>query len=372
MPLALGFVGAGAIAGVHAEAARRLGMRVAGVWDTNPAKGPAFAEKHPGVAVHASLDALLADRGIPAVVVAVPNAAHADVACRALAAGKHVLLEKPMATSTAECDRIIQAMERAGKGLQMGFVYRQAPLPRLVASLIAAGRLGRIYHAKASMYRRRGVPGLGGWFTTRRESGGGPLIDLGVHVLDMVLHLCGQPAPLRASGACYSTFGRRMKDYVFVDMWAGPPRLEGVCDVEDHATALVRFAGGLTVEINVTWAMNIPDGALPDGVALFGERGGCHFPLLGERLVLATEEDGRIADVAPVVDARRALERAFESQLQGFAAMVETNAPPLATAAEGRRVQSILDAIAESSAADREVEVRGAAAVTSCTSPGSP
>lgn len=360
MRISLGIIGAGSIGTVHTEAAQRLGLPIARVWDIDRSKAMALAARASGARAAASLDDLLADPGVNAVVVATPNDTHAEIACRAIEAGKHLLLEKPMATSVSECDRIVSALDRSSVGLQMGFVYRHAPAPRAVKAEIEAGSLGRIYHAKVSMYRRRGIPGLGGWFTTRTRSGGGPLIDLGVHVIDQALWLCGFPRATRASGALYANFGPRMHDYIFEQMWAGPPRLDGIFDVEDHATALVRFDGGLTLEINVTWAANIPDGGLPDGVALFGERGGCRFTLLGDSVIVAGESGRALVDRSLSFDATRALDRAFEGQLLSFQRMVEAGEPPVATAAQGRAVQAILDAIARSSHAEREVEVEGA------------
>ncbi|MBM4112229.1 MAG: Gfo/Idh/MocA family oxidoreductase [Phycisphaerae bacterium] len=357
MSLSLGIIGAGSIGTVHAATAARLGVAAPLVWDVDESKGRALAATVKGLRTAPSLDALLAERSVNAVVVATPNDCHAEIAVRALEAGKHVLLEKPMATTVEECDRILNAMRPDGPRLQMGFVYRHAPAPLAVKGEIDAGRIGRIYHAKCSMYRRRGIPGLGGWFTTRARSGGGPLIDLGVHAIDQALWLCGFPKALRASGACYATFGPRMGGYVFEEMWAGPPKLDGRFDVEDHATALVRFDGGLTIELNVTWAANIPDRSLPDGIALFGEKGGCRFTLLGDEVRVATEANGTLADLQVPFDSSRALERAFEAQLRAFRKVVEEGAEPAATAEQGRAVQEILAAIDRSSARAREVPI---------------
>jgi len=357
MDLTLGIIGAGSIGTVHAQTAVRLGVPVARIWDIATTKAASLARATADARAAASLDELLADPRVTAVIVATPNDSHAEIACRALDAGKHVLLEKPMALSVAECDRILAAMARTRGRLQMGFVYRHAPAPTAVKAEIDAGRFGRIYHAKCSMYRRRGIPGLGGWFTTRAKSGGGPLIDLGVHVIDQALWLCGFPQAQRASGAAYATFGPRMRDYVYEEMWAGPPRYDGVFDVEDHATALVRCEGGLTIEVNVTWAGNIPDRQLPDGVALFGEKAGCRFTLLGDEVILAEESSGAIVDRPLAFDSKRALERAFEAQLQSFQNVVEQGHSPQASAEQGRDVQAIIESIDRSSAEGREVEV---------------
>src|SRR5690606_17392739 len=151
----------------------------------------------------------------------------------ALKAGKDVLVEKPMGLNANECREMNAAAKAKDRILQVGFVQRYSSVATTVKKFVDAGRLGNIYHAKANYYRRRGIPGLGGWFTTKALSGGGPLIDLGVHVIDLITYLMGSVRPVRVSGKVYANFGKRMKDYVFESMWAGPPRLDGVCDVED-------------------------------------------------------------------------------------------------------------------------------------------
>jgi predicted dehydrogenase len=357
MTMTLGIIGAGAIGNVHADTAARAGIPVAGVWDVNPAKGGAFGRKHREARVCGSVRELLAMREVDSVVVAVPNVDHAAVACEALEAGKTVFLEKPMAMSVAECDRIIATLDRTKGRLQMGFVSRSTPASRTVKAFIDEGAFGRIYHVKCSLYRRRGVPGLGGWFTTKAMSGGGPLIDLGVHVLDLALHLTGNPAPERVSGATYANFGPRMKDYVHTFMWAGPPRFDGTCDVEDHATALVRCAGGLTIEVNVTWAMNVDEKHMANGMTVFGDRGGCFYQIFGKSLSIATEAGGRVADLVPEFASGNVEHDAWDEQYRMFRALAERGTPPHADAAAGRRVQSVLDAIYRSSAEGREVAV---------------
>ena len=357
MTMKLGIIGAGAIGNVHAETATRAGIPIAGVWDVNPAKGGAFGAKYPGSKVCGSIKELLALKEVDAVVVAVPNVDHATVAREALEAGKTVFLEKPMAMNVAECDTIIKTLERTKGRLQMGFVSRGTPASKAVKQVIDAGGFGNVYHVKCSLYRRRGVPGLGGWFTTKAMSGGGPLIDLGVHVLDLSLFLAGNATPQRVSGVTYSTFGKRMKDYVHTNMWAGPPKFDGTCDVEDHATALVRCAGGLTIELNVTWAMNVDEKHMANGITVFGDKGGCFFPIFGKQFTIATEAYGKVADVTPEFQSGNVEHDAWDEQYRMFRALAEKGTPPHADAAAGRRVQSVLDAIYRSSAENREVEV---------------
>jgi predicted dehydrogenase len=353
----IGIVGTGSIGRVHARHAARVGLPVVAAWDPKSSAVDAFRSERPEVTVEPSLEKLLARVDVDGVVIAVPNHLHESLAVQALRAGKHVLLEKPMATSVAACDRIVEASRAAGRHVQMGFVCRRMPAVEMARRCAEDGRLGRVYHAKASMYRRRGVPGLGGWFTTRSRSGGGPLIDLGVHLLDATLHLMGFPRVERASGATYATFGRRMRDYAHTNMWAGPPDFGGTCDVEDHATALLRCEGGATIELNAIWAMNVPDGALPDGIALFGERGGCRFGLQDRALTLATEAMGAPADLTPHFEGADPGQQAWDAQARAFARLLEGEGEPVATAAQGRAVQAVIDAIYRSAAEGREVEV---------------
>lgn len=356
MTIGLGIIGAGSIGRVHADAAQRNGCRVVGAWDFHPERAAALARDFGGRAVDA-IDDFLALPEVDAVAIATPNSAHVGCAVKALAAGKHVLLEKPMALSVAECDRILAARDESRRVLQIGFVCRGSPTARLAKRLVESGRLGRVYHAKCSIYRRRGIPGLGGWFTTKAISGGGPLIDLGVHLIDLVRWLCGSPQALRASGATYANFGHPIDRYRFVEMWAGPPKPDGDFDVEDHATALLRFEGGLTVELNVTWAMNQPESALSDGVRLFGDRGGVAFRIFERDLVLATEEEDRIVDVVPKFGPEDPLAGAWDEQYRQFIAAIERGVAPHASGEDGRAVQAIVEAIARSSAEGREWEV---------------
>lgn len=359
MGMRLGIVGCGTIGNVHAAAAQRAGIEIAGAWDVHVDRAQSLTGQRGGRTC-SSLDALLAMPEVDAVVVAVPNHLHAALAIQCLAAGKHTLLEKPMALSVAECQAVSAAAAKAGRVLQVGFVCRGSPAARAAKRFIDAGRFGTISHIKCASYRRRGVPGLGGWFTTKALSGGGALIDLGVHILDLSLYLAGSPRPRRVSGRTFSAFGSRMRDYVYTSMWAGPPRYDGVCDVEDGATALIRCEGGLTIEMDVFWAANIPDGHLRDGICILGDRAGAHFQIYGKEVRIATEEEGRLVDLVPQFACDDADREMWDAQVAQFRAAVEQGVAPHADGAAGARVQSIVEAIYASDAARAEVEVQRA------------
>jgi len=354
--LRLGLVGAGGIGEVHADACRRAGWTLAAVCDAERSRAETFAGRF-GAAVASDLDALLADPSLDAVAIATPNATHRPLAEAALAAGRHVLLEKPAGMDAAECDRLADAETSSGRILQIGLVCRHTPVAAEVLRLVASGRLGTVYQARANLHRRRGIPGLGGWFTDKSRSGGGPLIDLGVHVVDLVLHVLAQPRVLRASGATYATFGRDIGSYVHREMWGGPPRPGGIFDVEDHASALLRLEGGATFEVNVAWAANLSEDAVRDGILLLGDRGGLFFEPLGNTVRIATEENGRLLDVQPVLDAEDGGQAAWRRQYEAFAAAIRGEGPRVAPVGECGRTQAAIDAIYRSAEAGREVEV---------------
>jgi predicted dehydrogenase len=358
-PFSIGLIGAGSIARLHAEQARAVGTRVAGAYDVEPERARALTALHDGARPAASLAELLGRSDVDAVVVAAPNDVHGELALAAMRAGKAVLLEKPMATSLAECDDLVAAAAAPSARLQVNFVTRRAPAVEAVRRFIDAGRLGRIYHVRAQWYRRRGIPGLGGWFTTKARAGGGVLIDIGVHMIDLVLHLTGRPAAQRVSGACTSVFGRPIPAYTFTEMWAGPVRAEGTFDVEDGASAFVRFDGGLTMQIGVSWAANVVEADVPCAVTLLGEKAGVHFDPWGKTLTIAGEQDRAIVDVRPQLASGETWVSAWQRQHELFRDVARGARAPEATAAHGRAVQAIIDGIYRSSDAGREVEIDG-------------
>ena len=352
MSIRLGIVGAGSIGKTHAQAARRLGLDLVCVADVNGEAAQRLAESE---GIERSTDdpqQLLASPDIQAVVIGVPNRFHKDLAIAALDAGKDVLLEKPMGLNADECRAINAAADRSDRMLQMGFVRRYTAAVSAARRYIDAGRLGKIYHVEASQCRRRGIPGLGGWFTTKALAGGGALIDLGVHVIDTVLYLMGDARPVRVSGKVYANFGPRMRDYTYENMWAGPPNFEGTFDVEDAAHAFVRFENGATFTLAVTWAGNTRDD-VPKGITLLGDQAGLSLGPGADALRIVTEDEGHNVDIVPKLVSNNG----FEEQLKAFTHSVETRTPPHADGRSGQLVQSVIDAVYRSSELDQEVEV---------------
>lgn len=191
---------------------------------------------------------LLTDVQPDIVSIALPNYLHAEVTIAALEAGAHVICEKPMAPSIAEAERMIAAAQKADRKLIMCYNYRFRPDVQWMHKVIAAGQLGDIHHVHATWRRETGIPGSG-WFGRKAMSGGGAMIDLGVHVLDMTLWFLGFPAVQTVSGGTRSLFGQHG-----LKTWGRKPGPVAEFDVDDGAIGFLRFANGANAVIQATWA----------------------------------------------------------------------------------------------------------------------
>ncbi|MBO7741590.1 MAG: Gfo/Idh/MocA family oxidoreductase, partial [Victivallales bacterium] len=211
-------------------------------------------------------NAMLKKEKLDLVSVATPNAVHAPATIAALAAGCHVHCEKPASLTAELVQSMVDAKNKAKRILMIGLNNRFTNWASVAREYIASGAVGEIYHAKCAWKRRRGIPGKGGWFTTKELSGGGPLIDLGVHYIDVTNWLLGFPQPERVSGAIYSKFA----DTVAFNPAASG--YTGTYDVEDMATGLVRYKNDMTLDIEFSWASNIA--AEYTTVEIYGTQGG--------------------------------------------------------------------------------------------------
>ena len=349
-PLKIGFIGSGMISGIHCDAiAGGSAAEVVALSDSNPDALTKLADKA-GVSAdrcYADYRDMLAT-DLDAVMVCVPNFLHAEATLAALAAGKHVLCEKPMATNAADARDMADAAKAASKILQIAMVQRFDQQAQVAKQMSDAGDLGEIYHVRSVMFRRRGIPGLGRWFTTKAKSGGGCLADVGVHWLDLSLHLGGLWNPTAVSAKTYAKFGVRMENYVYDGMWAGPPDFEGVCDVEDYATGMVRFGDSATLTFEIAWAANGPDTSF---VEVLGTGGGLRV-LDDKPLTVLTEQNGRVVDVT--VDTKN-VAGGFGTQIENFAAACRGSAAPATTAEQGATLCGIIEGIYASSDTNREV-----------------
>lgn len=199
----------------------------------------------------------LNDPELDAVSVCTHNDLHSVIAIDFLKAGKHVLCEKPAARILPEALEMQKVAHETGKVLNIGVCNRFNTYVMKIRELIESGELGEVYHVYASFRKHRSIPGIGGDFTIKAKSGGGTLIDWGVHFLDLILYCCGDPKPLTASGEAFCKLGKDIKNYVYTGMWAQDSAdMNGTYDVDDSVVGIVRTDGPV-VSFNGAWAQNV-------------------------------------------------------------------------------------------------------------------
>ena len=248
----------------------------------------------PDADVYTDYKELLKDESIDSVDICTPNYLHSIIAVAAFEAGKHVFCEKPDAVSVEEAVRMNEAAKKAGKTLMIMRNNRFVAPSQYAKKYIDAGKMGEIYCGRCGWQRRRGIPGKGGWFTTKEQSGGGPLIDLGVHLIDLSIWLMGNPTPVAVSGNTYCKFADNdSSDSVNSDF--GDKMADGTFDVEDLAMGMIRFDNGAVLQIEFSWASNIK--SENRFVELRGTKSGLEWR--NGALEIFTEEDGQLLDIAP-------------------------------------------------------------------------
>lgn len=293
---------------------------------------------------YTSAEEMLAKESLDVVSVAVPNKFHKELTLAALAAGCHVLCEKPMAMSADEAREMLEASRRADRRLMINFSFRFTEQSYALKKQVDSGVLGDIYFARTIWHRRRGMPGFGGWFGTKALAGGGPLIDLGVHRLDLALWLMGYPKPTWVMGSTYNPIA------------SARARAEGkTFDVEDLAVGMIKFENGATLEVEASWAANIKENELME-TRLLGTEGGLVQRNVDEGYTfeaeLFTEREGCQFDMKlhpPVPEA--------QSSMAHFVDCILEDRPHTATGEEGLIVMELLDALYLSAATGEPVAI---------------
>lgn len=296
---------------------------------------------------------LLARDDLDVVSVSVPNYLHAEVAIAAIERGLHVCVEKPLAHTVADAQRIADAARTCDQLVMVMFNWRFRDDAQALRRHIVTGALGPIYYAKAGWLRRSGIPGIGGWFTQKTMSGGGPLIDLGVHMLDLGLWLMDYPRAIAVSGATYAQFGPRGRGGWDVPHFAVGP---GGFEVEDLATAFIRLENGATLLLEASWAgySHYKDDFY---VHLFGSEGGAEINVKErievDTLSLYSDVAGRPAEIRPLVKAGHA----HTLGIREFVTAVREGRPSVAPPDQGVALMRIIEAIYHSAAEGCEVRL---------------
>ena len=311
------------------------------------AEALSLVEQRHGIArLERDYQALLDDKTIDVVDVCVPSALHAEVAVAALAAGKHVLCEKPMSTSRAGAEAILRAYRGRDRKLMIAQNMRFEPSVTRLRGYLARHGIGDVYYGRGQWLRRRRVPAKPG-FTERRMSGGGPLYDLGVHLLDLAWWLMDCPLPERVTGAVYDHLARR--DDLGGEWGQWNPQ---TIDVEDFAAGMIRFRGGSMLSLEVSWLAPQKEDEFWR-LQLFGKQGGVSWP----DCTISGETDRTPWDVSlPHVPN---MPKSHHLVIQHFADCVLHDRPVMIPPEQSATIIAILESLYESSRASREVEVRG-------------
>lgn len=255
----VGIIGCGGICkGAHVPAyLLEKRAEIVALCDIIPERAEKLKKKLFGsAAVYSDYKELLKDESIDYVDICTPNYMHSVIAVDALNAGKHVLCEKPDAVSVEEAVRMNEAAERNGKRLMVIRNNRYIGTSAKVKELAESGYFGEFYAGRCGWIRRRGIPGKGGWFTTKAQSGGGPLIDLGVHMTDLAVWFMGNPRPVAVSGGTFCKFADSdVSDSASSNF--GDKVENGTFDVEDLAMGFIRFENGAVLQLEFSWASNI-------------------------------------------------------------------------------------------------------------------
>ncbi len=317
---------------------------VVAVADPDAARRDEIGDKYGVRKRYASAEEMLAKERLDVVSVATPNKYHRDLTLAALQAGCHVLCEKPMAMNAAEAREMQAAAQAAGKRLMINFSWRFTEQSFALKAEVDAGLLGHIYFGRTIWHRRRGLPGFGGWFGQRALSGGGPLIDLGVHRLDLALWLMGYPKPVWVLGRTYNHIAARLA-----------AQRGAAFDVEDLAAGMITFDNGASLVVEASWAANISERELME-TRLYGTEAGLVQRNIQEGYTFEAEiyleRNGSHYNMTlhgPV--------QAVPKPMYHFVDCILNGTPHLATAEEGVRVMEILDALYRSAAEGTPVRI---------------
>ncbi|MBM7566753.1 Gfo/Idh/MocA family protein [Paenibacillus sacheonensis] len=326
-------------------------VEIVAICDIDLEKATAAAAQHGIPQAFSDYRDVIALPDIDIIDICTPNLFHSEIAVAALEAGKHVFCEKPDAVNPGEVLRMKEASEKSGKVLMVMRNNRFRPASRYLKQWIEQGNLGQAYAGRCGWTRRRGIPGKGGWFTTKELSGGGPLIDLGVHFIDLAMWFMGNPKPVSVTGATYTKFAdgpdiAGSEHSKFGEKAEG----EGIFDVEDLAIGFIRFDNGASLQIEFSWASNIEEEE--NFVELRGTKAG--FKFSNGKLGIFGENNGVVTDLVPRLGKDTG---GHGENLAHFIDVVKGREKPIFTIDQGIDMIKVLSAIYESARTGSEVKL---------------
>ena len=347
--LKVGIVGVGGIARTHIPGwhASEHAELVAGS-DIGEDVLNRFGEENGVDKLHADPEALFSDSDIDIIDICTPSMYHAPLAIAALEAGKHVICEKPLAPTPDDIRRMIEARDKSGKTLMTAQHFRFQGSSKAMKDELDTGALGDIYHARSWMLRRAGAP-TGGGFIIKENSGGGPCIDIGVHILDLTLWFMGNPKPVAVTGVARAELAHQ--EGVF-SQWGRQPIPENF-NVEDFAAAFVRFDNGATLVIEVSWLLHHNTQGEDMQMWLYGTDGGAHWP----KCEIYESNNQTRQQYNRELKLMHAGLEAHAQECVEFAAAVAAGGPSPVPAEQSLQVLKILDGIYRSQAQGGEVKL---------------
>ncbi len=341
--LRVGFIGTGGIAKAQMNRLVKFDdvTLVAGA-DVNEAGLAAVKKDFSLASVYTDWREMLDKEDLDAVSVCTPNGLHAENSIGALQAGCHVLVEKPLAMDATEGQAMVDAAKKARKKLIIAYQWRFHPKTQFLRQGVEQGQFGKILFMRCSAMRRRGIPNWG-VFGRKELQGGGPLIDIGVHVMEMAHFVMGSPKPVAASGHTFQYIGNRACDVAC--MW--PNWDHKTYTVEDLAIGHIRFDNGAVMQVEASFAAHAKDSW---SFSFMGEKGGADF----EDLTVRTDSNGYMVDQKPAYLPNH---DCFDLKMRAFVDTVLHRKPTIAGAEEGLSIQKMIDGIYRSAAAGREVAI---------------
>lgn len=345
----VGVVGAGKIAEVghlpHYQ--KHPEVELVAIVDQNEERAEEMKEKFHLHRAYSSLSEMVKRESLDAVSICTPNVTHVPLCFEAIEHGLDVLVEKPLAVTYEEAKALEKAAERVQRIIMVGMTHRFRNEANVLKKFVEAKEFGKLYYVKTQIMRRRGTPK--GWFTDHSLSGGGALMDIGVHALDLAWWMAGKPKPIRVSGFLYQGLG----DYPteLVSSWTSAAAKGGRSrfDVEDFATAFIRFEDEMVLHLEVSWAAEGPqDDALK--VYLYGEKGGASLDPL-----MVYGEKNHILHESQLIIERNSY---YEAEIRHFIESVSTREKPSSSLEDGIAVVKMLEGIRRSAELGMEIDLQ--------------
>jgi predicted dehydrogenase len=351
----IGIIGSGGIARAHASAYKKMPLHVeiVAVADSLPGRAQAFIEQEELVHATAFEDhRKLLELDLDGVSICTPNFAHHETSVNALNAGKHVLVEKPMSVTLQQSIEMVEAAERSGKMLTVGFQPRYDPNMSLIKEIVQSGKLGNVYFVETGGGRRRGMPG--GTFISKELAGAGAMADIGCYSLDMALNALGYPKPLTVSAYTSNHFGTNPLYHKEASKF----------EVEDFGVAMIRLEGDIVLNYKISWAMHMDslgatmflgtDGGLKVTPAGIGPWSGVWDGSVGSMTLYHDVVNQHTQSDIPVIEHGLNL---FDEKVRDFVAAITENRPAPIPGAEILYNQAIIDGVLRSAASKREVTI---------------